>query len=55
MKPYGIIYKITNKVNGKVYIGQTTKSLKKRWTEHVYTNPTRKYLLHKAIQKYGYQ
>ena len=25
MSKYGIIYKITNKINGKVYIGQTTK------------------------------
>lgn len=53
MKPYGIIYKITNKINGKVYIGQTTKSLEKRWVEHKYTNPTRKYLLHKSMDKHG--
>ena len=25
MSKYGIIYKITNKINGKVYIGQTIK------------------------------
>ena len=25
MSKYGIIYKITNKINGKVYIGQTAK------------------------------
>ena len=36
MKPYGIIYKITNKVNGKCYIGQTTKSLSDRWSKHKY-------------------
>lgn len=53
MKPYGIVYKITNLINNKVYIGQTTYSLEKRWLEHLYTNPTRKYLLHKAMDKYG--
>jgi hypothetical protein len=26
---YGIIYKVTNKVNGKVYIGQTIEGLKR--------------------------
>lgn len=30
-----VIYKITNDVNGKVYIGQTTFSISKRWGEHV--------------------
>ena len=32
---YGRIYKITNKVNGKVYIGQTTQyPPEKRFNEH---------------------
>ena len=26
-----IIYKITNKITGKCYIGQTTRTLEKRW------------------------
>jgi len=29
-----IIYKITDKTNGKIYIGQTTKTISKRWTQH---------------------
>ena len=29
-----IIYKITNKLNGKSYIGQTVRSLSERWAEH---------------------
>jgi group I intron endonuclease len=29
-----IIYKITNIVTGKIYIGQTTMSLKRRWAVH---------------------
>lgn len=47
-----LIYKITNKINGKVYIGQTTRSLKTRWKEH-YTNKSNCYALHRAVQKYG--
>ena len=29
-----IIYKITNKQNGKMYIGQTINSLENRWKRH---------------------
>ena len=29
------IYKITNDVNGKVYIGKTLYSVEKRWKEHI--------------------
>jgi len=47
------LYKITNKVNSKVYIGQTINP-NQRWNNHKYdakNNP--KYYLHKAINKYG--
>ena len=30
----GIIYKITNTINGKVYIGKTLETMEKRWKEH---------------------
>lgn len=33
-KIFGIIYKINNKINGKIYIGQTTRTLKVRWRIH---------------------
>jgi group I intron endonuclease len=29
-----IIYKVTNTINGKIYVGQTVKSLKRRWSDH---------------------
>ena len=32
------IYKITNKINGKVYIGQTCKSIQYRWQRHQYSS-----------------
>ena len=31
----GYIYQITNKINKKIYIGLTTKTIDKRWKEHV--------------------
>ena len=34
-----IIYKATNLVNGKVYIGQTIKTLESRQNGHCYDNP----------------
>lgn len=46
-----IIYKITNKINGKIYIGQTTHSIEKRWKEHCRDNDGCS--IHNAIRKYG--
>lgn len=51
------IYKITNKVNGKVYIGQSV-DISKRWKDHVsnsYNENSKSYMLpfHCAIRKYG--
>lgn len=50
---YGIIYKITNNVNGKVYIGQTVQEFERRYCikgEDV----ERVYLRHKMLKDYGY-
>jgi len=33
--PKGFVYKIQNTLNGKVYIGQTTRGIDDRWREHV--------------------
>lgn len=64
---YGVIYKITNIINGKCYIGQTTIGIKKRYNnagvgiERIYryyklckenTNYCNKHLL-RAFEKYG--
>lgn len=51
----GIIYKITNKINNKVYIGQTIRSLKTRWKHHIYDalNQKTNTRLARAIRKYG--
>ena len=50
-----IIYKATNKTNGKSYIGQSTFDLEKRKGEHLKGSQRQKpkYFLHRAIKKYG--
>lgn len=45
------IYKITNSLNEKVYVGQTTTSLKKRFHGHCYDDA--KNPINLAIKKYG--
>lgn len=50
--PYGVIYLIRNKINGKVYIGQTTVSVAERWSSHCKTD-SYCLLLRKAIKKHG--
>jgi group I intron endonuclease len=51
----GKIYKITNKVNNKVYIGCTVTSLEKRYYEHIYRcfKTDYKSKLYNSIKKYG--
>lgn len=52
----GYIYKITNNINGKVYIGQTIKTVEKRFRQHI-NNSNKPYfsqiILYKAMNKYG--
>ena len=48
------IYKITNLVNGKVYIGQS-QDIYSRWKEHKYARNKRDYFaLYGAFKKYGF-
>lgn len=51
-EPLGIIYIITNKVNSKVYIGQTRKSLSERMRHHFSKYETC-VKLKEAIEQYG--
>lgn len=49
-----IIYKFTNKINGKVYIGTTNRGFEYRKHEHVYASESNpKFKFHQAIKKYG--
>jgi len=52
---YGIIYKATNKLNKKVYIGQTIKTLEKRRSEHIgcAIRGKKVYYFQRALKKYG--
>ncbi len=51
----GIIYKCTNKINNKIYIGQTSRTVNERKDEHL--NESFKKLskthFHRALRKYG--
>ena len=51
---YGIIYMIRNKINNKIYIGQTTEKggFKRRYRNDLYKNTHNKHLKN-SIQKYG--
>lgn len=50
------IYKIINKINGKIYIGKTLKNIEERWKEHCKDYLRReeeKRPLYSAMKKYG--
>lgn len=48
------VYKITNKINGKVYVGITNRGVKTRWYKHC-SDSIRgsEFPLHNALRKYG--
>lgn len=51
---YGIIYKAINLINGKVYIGQTTRDLGIRISRHLYdAKIENKTIFQRALNKYG--
>lgn len=50
------IYKITNQVNSKIYIGKTCDTIKKRWQKHLTDRYKRDFEirpLYRAMKKYG--
>lgn len=52
----GTIYKITNTINNKLYVGQTIRSVKDRWYRHCGTTKNDKeeaMAIKKAIKMYG--
>ena len=48
----GYIYKITNKINNKIYIGQTNRTIEIRWKEHC-RHLNSNMPICRAIKKYG--
>ena len=50
----GLIYKITNILNGKSYIGKTSRSFEARKGEHLrsYLNENKTSILYRAMRKY---
>lgn len=46
-----VIYLVTNKINGKKYVGQTIRPLSERWKDHCRAKD--KNYFHNAIRKYG--
>lgn len=53
LEVYGIIYKIENLVNGKVYIGQTTLTFKERYRGGKWWKQTHNSHLKNSVDKYG--
>ena len=51
----GCIYKITNIINNKLYIGYTTATLKERMRRHKNDDINHNTLLGRAIKKYGWE
>lgn len=49
-----IIYKITNLINGKIYVGKTTKTAEERFKRHYYNHKSGNTYLYRSMRKYGF-
>lgn len=47
------VYLHTNTVNGKRYVGITSRPMMKRWNSHLSASKKSDLFFHKAIRKYG--
>jgi len=48
----GVIYKVENTLNNKVYIGKTTRNIEIRWKEHLACSATKDNKFYRALRKY---
>ena len=46
-----VVYLVTNKINGKQYVGQTVRPVEERWKDHCRVKDENYF--HRAIRKYG--
>lgn len=53
METHGQIYRLTNKINGKMYHGQTVKPLYIRWNKYKRLDCKGQPKLYNALKKYG--
>ena len=55
MKHFGVIYKIYNNFDSKVYVGQTTRLLDRRWKQHLYSVKKNldSFHIHRAMKAHG--
>lgn len=49
-----LVYKITNKLNGKTYVGKTSKSIEERFKKHFYNHWSGETYLYRAMRKHGF-
>lgn len=54
MKSKGIIYKVTNLINNKIYIGKTITTLDNRRKNHLYCAKSQKTYFYNSLIKYGF-